>query len=140
MRTSTTIAILVCFVTSASLAADAAREIDFTQVLKGPNGDDITNCLKVDSVSKECTQKEAVTLGDAATIALEATIEEDRNADGKVKFERDQLARKIYKNAHAVLPPEDIATIKQRIGKVFGPAQVGATWPLLDPTLAQPVK
>ncbi len=135
------IAILLALTSATAVhAADAMREIDFTQVLKGPNGDNLTNCLKVDSTTKECTQKEDVTLGDAATIALEASLEEDRNADGKVKFERDQLARKIYKNAHAVLPPEDIATIKQRIGKAFGSAQVGATWPLLDPTLAQPVK
>jgi hypothetical protein len=33
------------------------------------------------------------------------------------------------------LSPEDIASIKQRTGKVYCPAQVGAAWPLLDPTL-----
>ena len=114
--------------------APVVRGIDFTQVLKGPTGDDLTNCIEADAAGK-CLKKESVTLGDAATVALEATIDEDRNIDPKIKFERDQLARKIYKNAHAALSPEDVATIKQRIGKVFGPTQVGAAWPLLDPTL-----
>lgn len=138
--------VLTLFRVTFSIAAEAprvtdappvtpAREIDFTQVLKGPTGEDLTNCVKVDPVSKECMQKEPVTLGDASTIALEAMTDEDRNIDGKVKLDRDILARKVYKNAHAVLSPDDVALIKQRIGKVFGPTQVGAAWPLLDPTL-----
>jgi hypothetical protein len=120
-----------------AFAAEAPRTIDFTQTLKGPTGDDITNCLKLYEVTKACTQKESVTLGDIASVALETLLDEDRGVDGKVKFERDVLARKIYKNARAELSPDDIATIKQRIGKAFGPLQIGATWPLLDPTLSK---
>ena len=48
---------------------------------------------------------------------------------------RDELARKIYKNAHAALSPDEVSTIKDRIGKVMGAPIVGASWPLLDPTL-----
>jgi hypothetical protein len=118
---------LLCILPSAAMAAD----IDFTQILKGPNGDTLMQ------VGKDGKTPEPATLGDTAGVALEAVTDEDRNVDGKVKFDRDMLARKIYGNAHAALSAEEIALIKQRIGKVYGPAQVGAAWPLLDPTLSK---
>jgi hypothetical protein len=74
-------------------------------------------------------------LGDLALVALLAQTEEDKNLDPRKKYERDQLARKIFKNADAILSPEEIALIKERIGKVYGPGPIGAAWPLLDPTL-----
>lgn len=118
------------FVTFAlpAFAADPPREIDFTQSLTGANGVIITQ-------QTQDGKSEPMTLGDAALISLLTLIDEDRNLDAKKKFERDRLARRIYKNQHAVLSPEDQALIKERIGKVYGPAQVGAAWPLLDPTL-----
>ena len=75
------------------------------------------------------------TLSEVAVVAVEASLEIDRVASPLDKFKHDQLARKIYENAHAVLSPEDIATIKDRIGKAWGAVQIGASWPLLDPTL-----
>jgi hypothetical protein len=117
---------VACLFPGFAHAADAPREIDFTQVLRGPTGETLM-------ARGDDGKLDPVTLGDVAAVALDT--DDDRNVDPKVKFERDQLARKIYKNAHAILSPEDIATIKARIGKIYGPAQIGATWPLLDPTL-----
>lgn len=122
---------------ASAFAADAPREIDFTQVLKGPTGEDLTNCARFDDAGKVCVKQEAVTLGDASAVALEAMTDKDRSIDPKIKFDRDLLARKVYKNAHAVLTVDEIKMVKDRIGDVYGPAQVGAAWPLLDPTLGK---
>ncbi len=59
----------------------------------------------------------------------------DQTAPPLKKFGYDALARKIHQNSHVVLSAEDIATIKERIGKAFGAPQIGATWPLLDPSI-----
>lgn len=113
---------------AASPALAAERSIDFTQRLTSAMGEPMQQKDKDGNV-------EPLTLGDVALIALETPTDDDRTVDARKKFERDLLARRIWKNAHAELSPEDIALIKERIGKVYGPAQIGATWPLLDPTL-----
>jgi len=114
------------------------RGIDFTQIVIGVTGEPLTqagkDCKPGQVPGKDCPL-EPQTLGDLALVALLAQIDEDRNLDPRKKYERDQLARKIFKNRNAALSPEEIALIKERIGKVYGPAQVGAAWPLLDETL-----
>jgi hypothetical protein len=118
--------------------AGERQGIDFTQVLAGANGEVLTqgakDCKPGQLPGKDCPL-EPQTLGDVALVALLAMIDEDRNLDPRKKWERDQLARKVFGNRQAALSPEEIALIKDRIGKVYGPAQVGAAWPLLDPTL-----
>lgn len=130
--------VVSAFTVAAAMAGDAVREIDFTQVPTGATGEPFMqggkDCKIGQQPGKDCTQIPQ-TLGDMTLLALEATTDEDRNLDPKKKWDRDVLVRKVYGNAHAVLPPEDVALIKERIGKVYGPAQVGATWPILDPTL-----
>jgi hypothetical protein len=128
----------------AAFAADAPppREIDFTQVLVGPTGDPLpAQTMDGRIIFDKDGKTTPVTLGDAAAIALEcfacnpAAADADRNVNPTVKYDRDQLARKIYKNAHATLSVDELKTIKDRIGLVYGPGQVGAAWPLLDPTI-----
>jgi len=75
----------------------------------------------------------ALTLGEVAVTALESQLEEDKQATGADKFKRDELARKIYGKKDVALPAEEIATIKDRIGKSFGAMVVGAAWRMLDP-------
>lgn len=113
--------------------ADSPHEIDFTQPLRGINGDELKQCAK--SEGDKCTEFSSQTLGDVALYALIVPSDDEKNLDPKKKFERDRLARRIYKNAHAMLAPEDVALIKDRIGKTATVVQVGAAWPLLDPTL-----
>jgi hypothetical protein len=115
--------------------AESPHEIDFTQALTGINGDELKQCAKNDEAGK-CLELVSMTLGDVALYALIVPSEDEKNLDPKKKFERDRLARRIYKNAHAMLSPEDVALIKERIGKTASVVQVGAAWPLLDPTLA----
>ena len=105
----------------------APRHIDFTQVLTGLDSRPILNT--------DAKPPAAFTLGDVAVNALENQIDEDRNLAGSVKFDRDQLARKIYHAKAAILTAEEIALIKERIGKLYGPLIVGAAWPLIDPAM-----
>jgi hypothetical protein len=81
-----------------------------------------------------------MTLGDAALMALETALEEDRQSTGADKFKLDDLARKIFGKKDVILPVEDIATIKTRIGKAYGPMIVGAAWRVLDPATEQKEK
>lgn len=108
-----------------SAAAQTPRTIDFTQPLISIVGKPMLQDPK-DPAS-------AITLGDAAVLALETATEDDKGASGEDKFKRDQLARKIYGKKDVALTVEEIALIKTRIGKVETPAVVGAAWPLLDP-------
>lgn len=117
-----------------SVMAESPHEIDFTQALRGINGDELKQCAKYEG--DKCSEFSSQTLGDVALYALIVPSEDEKNLDPKKKFERDRLARKIYKNAHAMLSPEDVALIKDRIGRTSTVVQVGAAWPLLDPTLA----
>ena len=74
-----------------------------------------------------------LTLGDVSVNALEGGLAEDANVAGSVKFQRDELARKIYKHSNVSLSVEDIALIKERIGKLYGSMIIGSAWRLLDP-------
>ena len=109
-----------------TLAGQEARKVDFTQVLMGIDGKPLNGDVKP-----------ALTLGDIAVTALHSTIEEDKTMSGLDKFKMDELARKIYKSKAATLSVEDLATIKTRIGKVYGPLVIGPSWRLLDPSLVE---
>ena len=74
-----------------------------------------------------------MTLGFVATEALLAMLDVDKGNTGKVKYERYQLAGKIIKAASPVeLKIEEIATIKERIGIMYGPEVVGACYDILE--------
>lgn len=134
------LAIALLSLTSFAAYGADQREIDFTTPLVGVSGDIIKNCAETDKDDpKKCTRFEDLTLGDVSTVALETPSEDERNLEPKKKFERDVIARKIWKNASASLEIEDITLIKERIGKVYGPSIVGAAWPLLDPKLGAQV-
>ena len=103
-----------------------SKALDFTQTVLGIDGKPLNG-----------DTKPALTLGDIAVTALHSTIEDDKTLSGLDKFKMDELARKIYKSKAAMLSVEDVALIKTRIGKVYGPLVIGATWRLLDPSLIE---
>lgn len=101
------------------------RHIDFTQVLSGVDGKPLQ--------SPDAKNTKGLTLGEAAMAALVAPLEEDKGMAGAEKFKLEELARKVYNSKAAHLTVEDIALIKTRIGKAYGPLVVGPAWRLLDP-------
>lgn len=135
----------LCFLAPSLAVAEGAKSpapivVDFSQVLKGPDGKVLPSgdCARDEADKagvKTCVEYRPLTLGDAACVALEATFDEERKEDGTAKFPRDQLCRKIYGEKSVQLSPDDAHEIKTRIRKAFSAAVVGAAWPLLDATL-----
>ena len=121
--------ITLILMSCALLAEDKPTHIDFKQTLIGADRKPI---IAPDT-------KKPVTLGDIAGAALMNTIDDDRTATGADKFKLFVLAQKILDNK-GPFTVEDIALLKQRIGKAFGPSMVGPAWNALDPAMAQEKK
>jgi hypothetical protein len=99
------------------------HHVDFSTVLIGADGKPMPNGDK------------KLTLGDVAGAALMSTLEEDKNSTGAEKYKLFKLAQKVVGNK-GPFTVEDMALIKARIGKAYGPGVVGPAFELLDPALA----
>jgi hypothetical protein len=119
------LAILLLLVGAIAPAQSTPRHFDFDQVLIGIDGKPLQN--------GDARTPTPLTLGDAAVNALESQTPDDAKSSGAEKFKLDELARKVYRNKDVTLSVEEIAIIKDRIGKVYGPMVVGAAWRILDP-------
>jgi len=119
-----------------ALAADPraptpAPTIDFTQLLPpGPDGKAPFTCVAAHLPDGTCpeTGRKPMTLSDAAVSALGTDLPEDRALSPLAKFQNDDLARAIYNNHAVALSPENLVTIKDRIGKAYGSTVVGSAW------------
>ncbi|SCB18581.1 hypothetical protein [Rhizobium lusitanum] len=80
------------------------------------------------------TSDEAPTLGDVSVKALVENLRGDEVASGEDKFKRAVLAQKILPGGEIELPVEELATVKDRIGKACHPVVVLAAWNLLENT------
>ena len=127
---------IVALIFSVAYAGDTAP-IDFTQALIGPFGVPLhkpgDDCKFGQMPGRDCSQAD-MTLGDAAVDALDGYLDSDKGEEPTRKFARDQLARRLYGNKHAILTSEELVLLKDRIGRVLGTAQVGAAWRLIDPS------
>ena len=75
-----------------------------------------------------------LTFKDVAIIALVGTYGDEPNISGREKFERWELASKLYRSSteEISLTVEEIAKIKELVGKAFNVVVVGAMWSLLE--------
>ena len=103
--------------------AQQPAAIDFTQPLVGIDGEKIAGP----------PAGKPITLGDVAVTALQSQLKDEQDMPGAKKFELYRLAGKVYKNKACHLTAEEIALLKDRIGKVYGPGVVGPAWAILDP-------
>ena len=79
------------------------------------------------------------TLGWAATQALVAMYEDERNLSGDEKFSRFNLAQRISAGGVVVVTVDEVKTIKDLMAKHWSTPIVGASWPLFDnPLPAEP--
>lgn len=99
-------------------------KIDFTQKLVNP-------FTKEPVWESEKKEKES-TLSGVCSDALLTKLEGDERATGKDKMELFLLAQKIYNAKDADLTAEEVAKIKERVGKSFAAIMVGIVYPLLD--------
>ena len=92
-------------------------KINFNQPIKNIQGEEIKD-LTLKTVSVE---------------SLLATFDDERSLLGAEKAKRYVLATRIYANPEELdLTIEEIAKIKQLIGKGYGPLVVGQAWEMLE--------
>lgn len=103
-------------------------KIDFSVVLFSLEAEPFTRVKtvgdKVESVN--------MTLGHACAQSLLGMIDEDKMATGVQKYDRWKLASKIITEKVIDLTVEEIVSIKDRVGKVYGPAQIGPIFNILE--------
>ena len=66
----------------------------------------------------------------AGGIAITALLAPEQNQDGAEKFKRYQIAQKIHGGAE--LGVDELALLKQCVGKQCVPLAVGQIWELID--------
>jgi len=98
-------------------------KINFNQKLKNFQGE----------VIKETTDKDSedLTLKAVCIIALTANIIGEQ-VNGKEKYKRWKLARRVEEEDKEDFTVEEIAKIKELIGKAFGVVVVGQAWEMLE--------
>lgn len=94
-------------------------KIAISKMLKGLDGKPLVN------------QGEELSLGGVMGSAL-LMVYTDETIGGDVKFKRHQIAQRLYGKKSVELTIEDIALIKELIGKAYGPAVVGPAYILLE--------
>jgi hypothetical protein len=77
------------------------------------------------------------TLSDVAVNALVSSFKDEDTVPSSKKFGYYELARKIYNKKAVSLSVEEIATIKERIGKMYATAILGPALMALDPNTTQ---
>ena len=100
-------------------------KIHFDAQLKDLDGTTFKVRDKKDGPERELTLK------DAALQALCSPLDEDRGMDGKVSFERLELARRINKGGEVELNPVEAAMIQNRLPKVYPILIAGAAYEML---------
>lgn len=125
--------VLLFVLSSASAFADDTRKVDFLVVLKDPDGDALTECVKPDDKG-ECVggPRRSITLG---MVSMRALIVPERDITPEQSLIRGQLALSVYKSPGISLSAEEIVLIKKQIAKAFSPAIVVRAFPLLDPSV-----
>lgn len=64
---------------------------------------------------------------------MEPTQAETQTMKGEVKFKRYMLAQKIYQGEGVVdVEIEDLALLRESVGKLFNPLVVGQVWKMLE--------
>lgn len=97
-----------------------AVEVNFGTVLTDMDGQPIKEGDKV------------LTLGRAAMMALTFTLPNE-TISGDEKFKRGLLAQRVYTDKVVDLSVDDLAKIKDLVGKMMSPPVVVRAFPLLDP-------
>jgi hypothetical protein len=73
-----------------------------------------------------------LTLESACFQALSGMIEEDKHSSAEQKLKLYRLSHKVAKGGVVDFTTEELALVKERIGKVYGALVVGASYELLD--------
>lgn len=129
--------------TSAYAQGSLGRSLPLNQPLVDVHGNAMHDPVsrkpgETDADYKARAEKEQgpiATLGEIAAMAFLATIDADRTAAPKDKYDNWKLMDKIANHPDQFFISDEVTKIKDRIGHVYGAGVVGPAWQLLD---AQP--
>ncbi len=96
-------------------------KIDVTQTLNGLDGKPLKNEDGTDA-----------TVRSICIAGLMAVLDEDRGQSGEDKLKTWTLAKRLQDEDAPDLAVEDLAKLKERVGKCFGPVVVGPVFLVLD--------
>lgn len=99
-------------------------KIDMSQQLRGLDGKPVS--------IKDGGENVPMKLSNVCVNALLTPLEEDKKQSGEDKFKNYQLSQKIYEKGEVELEAQDIAKVKERVGKCFGPLVSGQAWDMLE--------
>ena len=101
-------------------------KIDFNLKLKTLRGSPVQ--VQIDGVLTDAS------LLDVCVESLLCLFEDERNEKGKSKYKRWQLAEKLMKSVSGMLDltVEEVAQLKERVGKRYGPTIVGPAYGFLE--------
>lgn len=104
---------------------------DFSTVLRNLRGE----IIRVEDPTRprpEGEEPPPATLAFVATEALMQHVRGDENMSGEQKLRLYRLAGKVVHGGVVEVTAEEIALLKERIGKGYGPNIVGPAYELLD--------
>jgi len=108
-------------------------KIDVTQQLRSIEGEPLTTSETTCPQCGQATEANPVTVRQVATGALMAQRRGEEETSGEEKVRYYALAVKIHDEDAPDLRAEDVALVKELVGKSYGPLVVGQVWALLDP-------
>jgi hypothetical protein len=103
--------------------------IDFTAVLKDQDEMPMKDIM---TMQNNGGVDVILTLGRAASHALNVQSQAEADLSGEEKFNRGMLAFKIRDSASCELKVEDVALIKKQMAKLYSPIVIYRAYPLLD--------
>ena len=101
-------------------------EINFNQVLYDIRGNTIKEVVEGGSEKEDLTLK---------SISVGALLQFDQSCDGKEKFNRYELAKRIQgvdEVGVLDLAVDEVAKVKKLVGKIYAPVVVGQAWAAFD--------
>jgi len=107
-------------------------KIDVTQQLRSIEGEPLATPETTCPQCGQAMETSPVTVRQVATGALMAQ-RRDEETSGEEKVRRYALAVKIHGEDDPDLRAEDVALVKELVGKSYGPLVVGQVWSMLDP-------
>lgn len=109
-------------------------KIDVTQQLTELDGTPMVTGKRMCSACGQMVGEiEPMTIRLAATRALSITFKGEETLPGGEKVAQFHLALEITDEDEPDLRVEDVALIKERVGKMYGQVVVGRVWEILDP-------
>jgi hypothetical protein len=107
-------------------------KINFSQPLKSMDGTPFTE--------RDGEKDVILTLGTIAVSALLHNHAGDDRADGSEKFQRFELASKLYQKGEVEVSDEETSRIKNLIGKMYATRIVGPAFMALTPSTPTPTE